>query len=137
MMRRATLEDIPDLVDMGRKFHAAKQNLYPFVSDDTIAFFAGVIESGAVFRSDSGFIAGTAAGAPSNQSYKTAYELFWWSESRGEGRRLRQAFEEWAQSVGCKDVVFSHPEDERIVNKMLIRAGYVPQTRMLRRQICV
>lgn len=135
-IRRATADDIPHLVGMGGQFHAAKQGKYEFRADDCARFFAGLIGNPAavVFVAPDGFICGAASPAPTNSAYVTAYELFWWSQGRS-GIRLRKMFERWAAESGCSEVVFSHPENEAAVGKMLLRAGYAPETRVLRKAV--
>lgn len=133
MIRKAEPGDIPALVEMGRRFHEAKQDDYEFVAEDTARFFAGVIEGGVCFIAEDGFLAGAIAPAPSNASYLTAYELFWWSEGRS-GVRLRRAFESWAQEHGAADVKFSHPEGEETVARIMDRAGYEPSEKVWRRK---
>lgn len=132
--RLATLEDIPSLIEMGRAFHEAKQGKYPFQESDCEHFFQSLVQSpvSAVFIAPKGFICGTLAGAPTNQEYQTAFELFWWSEAKS-GAPLREHFERWARSKGCAEVVFSFPEQEKIVGRMLARVGYKPETIAVRK----
>lgn len=125
MIRAATLEDVPRLVEMGRRFHEAKQHRYSFNPTDTAGFFVSLIESpaGVVLVADDGFLAGVLASAPSNNAWISAFEVFWWSEGRN-GLRLMRAFEEWAASKGANEVKFSHPVNEPVVAKILERAGH-------------
>lgn len=134
-IRHAHSEDIPHLVEMGRKFHDAKQNKYPFCAESTARFFEGMISAGVVFIAEDGFLAGAIAPEPSNNAYKVAHEAFWWSEGRS-GFRLRKAFEEWAKAQGCSEVQFSHPDRETIVGRLLKKVGYRPATLTWSKAIC-
>ena len=133
-MRRATAEDIPFLLELGAKFHAEKQAKYGFVEEDCRAFFAAMIEGGVVLIEGRGFICGVAMGQPSNASYRSAHELFWWSEG-GHGAELLAAFEQWAAEQGCDEVCLSHPASEAVVGRYLQRKGYEPETSALRKGI--
>ena len=133
-MRQATPEDIPALVEMGRRCHAEKQDRYPFVERDCEAFFASVIKDGVVLVHGRGFICGVISGQPSNVSYRTAYEIFWWSEDRG-GARLLAGFEKWAKDEGCDEIAVSHPTSERAVGRYLRRWGYRPEASVVRKGI--
>lgn len=136
MIREAESKDVPALVRMGEAFHAAKQDRYGFQAIDCEAFFKGLIASpnAAVFVASDGFICGATATAPTNSTYKTAFELFWWSEGRS-GIRLRRAFEKWAMQQGCEEVVFSYPANEAVVGSMLERSGYELETLAVRKAI--
>ena len=120
---------------MGERFHAVKQNRYPFDPSSTATFFSRMIAGGVVFMTEGGFLAGMIGPEPSNARYLVAHEAFWWSEDRS-GLRLRKAFEEWAKKNGCSEVQFSHPEGEEVVGRILERAGYEPATRVWRKS-CV
>ena len=134
-VRKAEAGDIPALVEMGRRFHEAKQDAYPFDADSTAEFFASLIPGGGVFISPGGFIAGAIAGAPSNKEYLTAYEVFWWSEDKS-GSALLRAFEQWAKDSGCADVKVSHPAPERGVNAILRRKGYADAEISMEKTLC-
>ncbi len=118
MIRTATLTDIPDLVDMGRKFHAAGRLPGEYTEEATARFLEGLIAGGGVFRSDAGMIGGALAPAYFDPSYVMAVELFWWAED-GQGRRLLRKFEEWAGDAGASEVrmttLASLPNAERVL----------------------
>jgi hypothetical protein len=136
MIRKAVVADIPQLVELGRRFHAAKQDLYPFVAEDTANFFAGLLAApnAPFFVSEKGFICGQLSGAPSNASYITAFEFFWWSEDRS-GLRLLDAFEAEAKELGAHDVHLSHPVEELGVAKIVKRRGYAPLGKIHRKEL--
>lgn len=130
-MRQATVEDIPALEEMARRFHEKKQTRYPF--KDARAFFEWAMCTGVVFIADDGFLVGAAVPEASNDEYKVAHELFWWSEGLS-GQRMRRAFEAWAVDNGCQEIQFSHPAAEIMVGRLLDRAGYEPATVVWRKK---
>ena len=129
-MRTATVADIPLLVEMMRRFHKAKEARFPFNASDAATSIARIIESGVVFMTEGGFIAGMKASAMTNARHVTAHEILWWSED-GQGRVLRQAFEDWASD--SDDMEISHPHSAETVGAMLHRAGYSPATKVWRK----
>lgn len=118
---------MPRLIDMARKFHDAKQDLYPFVAADTANSFAALMAapSCVVLVSDRGFICGALVPSPSNASWVTAFEMFWWAEDRN-GLRLLKAFEDWAKENGANEVKPSHPVNETRVAQLFERRGFTP-----------
>jgi hypothetical protein len=102
MARLATEADIPDLLEMGARFHAKSGAAIPYcresvahtlrtllASDDGVIFMDGAAAAGALLH-----------GAWFNQSHKTGSELFWWSEN-GAGQGLFAALEDWAKEQGA------------------------------------
>lgn len=91
-LRQATQADIPALIDMGRRFHAAAQPEWPW-SDS--GFSALMMKMPFLSITDGGFFAGTKAPWPLNPEWIVAHEVLWWSED-GTGLQHLQAFREWA-----------------------------------------
>lgn len=93
MIREATLEDIPALLEMGAKF-AEKAKLADSVGYDpeTMAdTFSKMISAGEpLFIGETGAIGALTFAHPFNANHICASELFWWSEGR-EGMRLLNA----------------------------------------------
>lgn len=133
-MRQATRADLPALVDMGRRFHAAKAEPFPFVADDFAASMGRIIDNGFVAIEGRGFIAGCLAPAIQNAGHLTAHEILWWSED-GHGAALLAAFEAWAASHGA-DVRVSHKAADRAVTRLLRRKGYSPTEHVLGKSTC-
>ena len=134
MIRPADEADIDRLVGMGEKFHEAKQTLYPFCSGSTRDFFSMSIARGIVLISEGGFLSGQMVPAPSNRTYFSAYETFWWAEDRS-GFRLLRAFEKWAAERGCSEVVISFPAQEGRLERCLVKAGYTVEGNSMRRAV--
>ncbi len=55
-----------------------------------------------------------------------ASELFWYSEEKGEGRRLREGFEAWARERGARfsQIPIMTNDSEGALRRMMERAGY-------------
>lgn len=107
-MRPATVDDLPRLLEMGRKFHAQFPQRWAFNEEDTAATFLALIESQFVAIDDGGFIAGVCQKNPLNRGWIIAKEFLWWSENGG-GRRLAKAFRDWAVAQGADEIQWSHP----------------------------
>lgn len=133
MIRPATEEDIPRLLEMGARF-AEKARLWDHVGYDPASMeltFRAMIEGDqfCLFVGDAGAIGGIVAPHPFNHSQKIADELFWWSEGR-EGLALLSAYEDWAGSFGAviRMTTLEAVEPER-VGKLFARRGYAPLER--------
>lgn len=125
MTRRATQEDVPEIVRLGADFHAMSP--YRAIPYDPEAFaeFAGrLIEHGVIFLSEDGMIGGLLNPLYFNPSVVMGAELFWFA--RQGGRALREAFEEWAKAGGAQGVQFSGLADDNTdrIRKHFERAGY-------------
>lgn len=125
-MKLADVDDIPALVEMGRRFHEQTQDI-PFCTFSMAEFFKSLMQSGIVFIHGQGFICGAIGPFPSNRDHLTAHEVLWWSED-GQGAELRKAFEVWATGIGCQEIEFSHPANTPAAGRMLRRAGYSRKT---------
>jgi GNAT superfamily N-acetyltransferase len=132
MIRRATLSDIPRLLEMGRKF-SDKAGLERHVGYDPQSMadtFEALITNGhPLFVSDAGAIGATLTKHPFNQEHVVAQELFWWSEG-GDGHQLLDALEkhceEYADSLIMIALEAIRPE---AVGKIYERRGFVPLER--------
>lgn len=132
MIRAATLNDIPALLDMGARF-SKKAQLSGHVGYDAesmAATFTAIIEGGhALFVSDTGAIGATLTQHPFNAGHVVAQELFWWSEGR-DGLALLGALEahctEHADSLIMITLEAVKPET---VGRLYERRGFVPLER--------
>lgn len=125
MIRRATHDDLDDVVDIGRRFHAYSPWSYvPFDPDSLRAFCARLVDGGVIFLSEDGLIGGLLNPLYFNPAYVVGVELFWFAPR--EGRELRSAFEEWARENGAYAVQFSALGDQKseTVGALFKRAGY-------------
>lgn len=127
MIRTATHEDIPHIVELGAEFLAASPHAWVGLDRDAFADFAGrMIDHGVIFLSDDGMIGGVISPMFFNPAVSTVAELFWFA--RKEGRELRKALEVWAREKGAAGMTCAGLINEReaTIRKVYERAGYVP-----------
>jgi hypothetical protein len=128
LTRKATLEDLPHILEMGRRFHAmsswSDQEFCPIQTSQTVM---NLINSpdGVVFYNGEGMLGGLLAQSPFTPGYN-AHEFFWFAD-RG-GRDLIQAFERWAEEKGANGVLMLNltlgPRTDKIMDRMYSRRGY-------------
>lgn len=141
-IRRAVPDDLPDLIRMGREFHAHSPcaNTIPFNDTNFASAISDIATNTAfalfVFDAGAGCIGMAAAiSAPYwfNSDKRIGQELFWWVDAdqrnTGAGMQLLDALEAWASDMGC--AVFSMASTANIKPQALARLyrrrGYVPQ----------
>lgn len=104
MIRPATLDDIPALLDLGEEFarEAGVIERTGWNEQDVSALLVTLIESpdGIVMVSDNGMIGGYVAGHPFNQETRMFVELFWRAKD-GQGKALLDAAETAAIARGA------------------------------------
>ncbi|HEY9219546.1 MAG TPA: hypothetical protein VIO94_15975 [Phenylobacterium sp.] len=126
MIRRATINDVPHVVECGRAFHAYGTWSHVPLDEDAFGAFAHnvIAGAGAIFVTDDGMCGGVLVPAYFNPSFVMAAELFWWAPS--EGRALREAYEAWAKSEGAAAVQFSAMTDEHLpgVSRLYRMGGF-------------
>lgn len=134
MIRRATVEDTPRLLEMGQRF-AAETDYRDLVVIDPSRLRAA-IESILVNPQAATFVSGTDAtltGMIALIAYdhpfsgeRTAFEVVWWvdPEARGDGLRLLRAAEGWARGQGIRKMQMVAPNDR--VGALYRRFGYAP-----------
>ena len=130
MIREATRDDIPVLLEMGQRF-AQKARLLEHVGYDAANMentFGVMIDAPdhVIFIGESGAIGAMSGPHPFNYAHKIAQELFWWSEGR-EGLRLLTAFEEWAKGF-CQSARMAslHAIKPEATGRLFERRGYIP-----------
>jgi hypothetical protein len=102
MIRPATADDIPALLEMGERFSEKARLIESvgYVADDMRQAFEALIAGGhPVFIGEQGAIGGTSNPHPFNRAHIMGQEMFWWSEGR-EGIALFRAFDAWC-SENC------------------------------------
>lgn len=125
MIRKATYDDLPMVVDFGREFHSISPwREIPFDGDSTSAFATKLIDGGVILISETGMIGGLLNPLYFNPSYVVACELFWWAKAGG--RQLMAAFEEWAEEEGAMGLQFSALGDDNAdrMARLFNRSGY-------------
>lgn len=128
MIREATRDDLPRIVEMGAQFHAhSPYAALGFDPEGFANFCAKLIEAeaGVILLSEDGMLGGLMNPAFFNPSALMGGELMWWAGSTG--KQLREAFETWAAERGALGVQFSGLANEReaTIRKVFARAGYV------------
>lgn len=132
-IRRATREDLPALVALALREHAASRMAdQPVEMAQVEASFLGVIHglAGAVFVSEEagqlrGLIAGIVQPGLFNRR-QTAYELLWYAED-GSGLRLLAALQTWARRMRAVELVvhnYAGIADPARFTKVMARRGF-------------
>lgn len=116
MSRNATLEDMPELLEMARAFHDHSNPAWPYSEKGMRGFFEALIQSpqGLVLISH-GFLAAVKQPNPLNQDWVIANEILWWGDAG-----LFRRFKKWAQDADERR--FSCPP-EALANKFFGRMG--------------
>lgn len=125
-MIRATIDDLDTVVRLGTAFHAySPWGSDPLDPEAFRAFVAGIIENGAVFLCGESMIAGALVPMWFNPSLVIAFEVAWWAPD-GNGRAVREAFEDWARESGAQGVQCAALADDKLdrVERIYSRAGY-------------
>ena len=129
MIRPATVDDIPALMEMGQRFASLAQlNEHVGYDPDSMKESFGALINGEhpVFMGETGAIGATSTHHPFNREHIIAQELFWWSEGR-EGLRLLDALEAWCEehchSLRMITLQAVRPE---ATGRLYERRGYVP-----------
>lgn len=127
MIREATHDDLPRVVELGAAFHAmCPYSGFPLDREAFAEFAARLIDGGVILLSDDGMIGGLLSPLYFNPSIVMGAELFWYAGTTGKA--LREAFEAWARDRGAQGVQFSGLADERqaAIRRVFERAGYAP-----------
>lgn len=134
MIRRATVEDTPRLLEMGQRFVAETDYRDLVVIDPKrlASTITGVLNSpdGVAFVSGTdATLTGMIALIAYDHLYsgeRTAFEMVWWvdPEARGDGLRLLRAAEGWAREQGIRKMQMVAPNER--VGALYRRLGYAP-----------
>lgn len=125
MIRKASADDLPRILELGAEFLALGPYAWvPLDREAFSTFVLSLLEVGVIFLSDDGLIAGCLSPFYFNPSVVMAAELFWFA--RTDGRALRQALEDWAKERGCVALTCSGLANDReaTIRKLYARAGY-------------
>lgn len=144
MIRPATVEDIPRLLEMGEAFHA-ESGWVRFAAYDADSW-EGTLhtlveqEIGRILVWDNGgvrgFICGYIMPLYFNRSVTVAHELLWWVEPEhrtGAGAALLSAFHRGAD-LGCQTVSETTPRHEA-VGRSLKMKGWTPTERVFMKEL--
>jgi len=113
---------MPELLRMGRRFHAMSGMAMGFDDDAVAAFVGNLIASprATVIIDSAGMIGGTLVPAYCDPRWLIAVELFWWADRGGLG--LLRAFERWATAAGAHEIrmtsLAAHPRAGSIMERL-------------------
>lgn len=129
MIREATLDDIPSMLDMGERFAAKAALPFEFCRESVGGTLKYLIEddNGLCFVAADGAAGGLCHPHPYNGSVLVGQELFWWSEGR-EGAGLFDALEEGAKALGCQfwTMITLEAIRPKVIGRLYENRGYRP-----------
>lgn len=129
MIRPATADDIPRLMEMGRRFadEAGVTEKIGWDDESVESLLRALIdnENGVLLVGDKGMIGGVVYGHPFNNKVKVFQEFFWRSEGF-EGLKLLQRAEQAAKEKGAARSYIGAMPDMPDLNRLMARKGYAP-----------
>lgn len=138
MIRSATIEDLPALIELGRLFHA-ESGLRDTVVFDQESFSdtaTALMSSGFLLVADKGGLCGMAGALIypmwMNKSHKIAQEMFWYVDKKHRGGmtagKLFFALEKACRKAGADTMMMMHLESltPSEVSQMYLKNGYSP-----------
>jgi hypothetical protein len=133
VIRRAGVQDIPEIVTRGAEFHATDRwsGLLTFDPASFEKTALALLENGAIFLSKRGLIGLARTRSIYNHAEPVCSEMFFWAPD-GRGDQLRRAAEQWAS--GLLILGAHEPADPRI-ETWYRRAGFVPVGRQFAKVI--
>lgn len=132
MIRLATVEDMPSLMEMGRRFHASSPWRHMPLDEDVLTrSMTGFIENdnSAVFvLEDLTGAIGLFVAPVYFADALVAQEVFWYCESPRMGRGLLEVAELWAGNMGAShlSMICLEGDNTETVGKLYERRGYRP-----------
>jgi ribosomal protein S18 acetylase RimI-like enzyme len=137
LIRRATVADLPGLVELGRKFHEASG--YADIAEFDALSFATTLQNApdAVFLvvEKAGHLVGMAGALVYpfyfNLKHRTAQEVFWWvnPEHRGIGSQLFDALVAEVKAMGAQSLSMIALENATWVGGFYEKRGFRPSER--------
>lgn len=138
MIRRATLDDVPEIARLGGLFHAEAGwgDIVEYSQTDCEKTLTHLVtnDDGIVLVADrDGEIVGMCGGLCHpiyfNHAHKSGQELFWWMRPDlrdGTGRELLEAMESEARRVGCESwsMIALDKVQPEITGRIYRRRGY-------------
>ena len=124
MIRAATAQDVPRIVEMGQRFHTAASLPMRFDAGAVAEMLSGMVasDSAALLVSDYGMIGGVLAPAYCDPAWVMAVELFWWADR--DGLALLRAFETWGRENGAHEIRMTSLAALPRADAILRRKGY-------------
>ena len=125
--RQANHYDIPDLVEIGARFHEKSKAAIPYCRESVALTLGNIIdnEDGVILINGDAVAGALLHPAWFNHAHKTGQELFWWSDG-SNGKQLFSDLEEWARSRGADSFAMIALESLRpsVVSAIYRRKGY-------------
>lgn len=150
IVRRATVEDLPEYVVLGRRFHAASpvSTAIPFDPEGFGIFYLNALQNpdaGLWLAERDGKMIGVAGALlyPMyfSPSHLVAQELWWWLEPEargsGAGKMMYEAIEAWALENEASAMFMIALEDDNSskMAKLYARKGYKPMERTFIKEV--
>lgn len=138
MIREATIDDIPEIVEMLARLQRASGALGKFDKKSARAAVIQQIEDKdrVLFRSEKGLIAGGTMIPWDSPDWLIVFEMWWWAED-GQWVPLARRLEQWARQQGAGEIRMAStlgPKSGRFA-KVFLRAGYEPREICYRKEI--
>lgn len=131
--RRATLEDLDQIVRWGRDFHAYGPwaDRVPYDENSIRSSITAMLEgeAAAIFVCEGGMCGGILFPMYFNHDHLVAQELFWWSVPGSKsGTAVRAAWENWARDAGASSILMTCLADNREpgMRRLLRSQGFTP-----------
>lgn len=137
MIRQATVKDVDDLIEMGKRFldYSAFSGLTKVEDDDLARGLCSVLDNGVIFVAEKeGKIIGGICGMMSKFWFaprtNVAAELAWWVDEEHRGSMssiaLLKAFEKWAKQNGAQVISMSdlRIDEDYPAAPLFTRLGY-------------
>ena len=116
MIREATMQDMPALLEMAREYHKKLDPPWPYSGVGVRRFLEAVINSpDGLVLIHKGFLVGIRQANPLSPKWIVASEILWWGNAD-----LFRHFRKWAQ--GANEIRYSCPPDVA-ANKLFQRIG--------------
>lgn len=137
IVRRASVEDIPEIVRMGEEFvtvpgYRDRLEIEPHTFGPRLVLALASPDAAVFVLEREGAIMGAIGGLAAESMFtskRNAVELFWFvrpvAREGGFGRMLLDALTEWAKGKGCLSLTMIEPPNAPEVGRAYERRGFV------------
>jgi GNAT superfamily N-acetyltransferase len=137
MIRKAGLDDLPELVRLGKAFHERMvYNTRPFNAASFEAALTGYVEADSigVWVGDKAMAVAMIGTHPAT-GHVMASELMLYSEGARQGLALLKAMKNWAKEKGASDLILTDQMNMRDLAALYERVGAHPVERVYRAEL--
>lgn len=137
MIREATLEDMPEMVRLGKAFHERMvYNTRPFDAASFEEALTGYVESPhvGIWIGDKAMAVAMVGTHPAT-GHLMASELLLYSEGARQGLALLKEMKNWAKAKGASDLILTDQMNMRDLAALYERAGAFPVERVYRAEL--